>query len=66
MLADIFRRQNVKSSVYVAVSLSHDKKMKKHRGYGAPNQSIFPPYFCDPVYSLYGQLDFFYDQLFTS
>ena len=32
LLADIFRRQNVKSSVYVAVSLSHDKKMKKRRG----------------------------------
>ena len=26
LLADIFRRQNVKSSVYVAVSPSHDKK----------------------------------------
>ena len=34
--------------------------------YGALNQSIFPPYFCDPVYSLYGQLDFLYDRLFTS
>ena len=33
LLADIFCRQNVKSSVYVAVSPSHDKKkMKKGRG----------------------------------
>ena len=32
LLADIFRRQNVKSSVYVTVSLSHDEKMKKRRG----------------------------------
>ena len=32
LLADIFRRQNVKSSVYVAVLLSHDEKIKKRRG----------------------------------
>ena len=32
LLADIFRQQNVKSSVYVAVLLSHDKKLKKRRG----------------------------------
>ena len=28
--------------------------------YRAPNQSIFPSYFCDPVYFLYGQLWTFY------
>ena len=32
LLADIFRRQNVKSRANVAVSLSHDEKMKKRRG----------------------------------
>ena len=31
--------------------------------YGAPNQSIFPLYFCDPVYFLYGQFDFLYGHL---
>ena len=29
------------------------------------NQSIFPLYFCDPVYFLYSQFDFLYSQLFT-
>ena len=33
--------------------------------YGAPNQSIFPLYFCDLGYYSYGQFDFLYDQLFT-
>ena len=32
LLADIFRGQNVNSSVYVAVSLSHDEKIKKRHG----------------------------------
>ena len=32
LLTDNFRRQNVEVQCYVAVSLSHDKKMKKRRG----------------------------------
>ena len=36
-----------------------------YREYGAPTQSMFPPYFRDPVYFLYGQFDFLYSQLFT-
>ena len=32
LLADNFRRQNVEVQCFVAVSLSHDKKMKKRRG----------------------------------
>ena len=31
LLADNFRRQNVKVQCFVVVSLSHDKKMKKRR-----------------------------------
>ena len=32
MLADNFRRQNVEVQSFVAVSLSHDKNMKKRLG----------------------------------
>ena len=32
LLADNFRRQNVEVQCFVAVSLPHDKKMKKRRG----------------------------------
>ena len=33
--------------------------------YGAQNQSVFPLYFCNPVYFLYGKFDFLFGQLFS-